>query len=156
MNLRWQDVDMLTAFVTVPQSKNGRARRVPINSAVRGVMLDLGTGRQHPDDPAERVFPGCPKQADKFFPKAIERAKVALRQAGAEPSRLDAYVWHSDRHTFASRLVMAGVDLLTIKELGGWRTLAMVQRYAHLAPGHLHAAVERLVVPSRAVQLARN
>jgi site-specific recombinase XerD len=40
---------------------------------------------------------------------------------------------------------MAGVDLLTVKELGGWRTLAMVQRYAHLAPGHLHAAVERLV-----------
>ena len=32
-----------------------------------------------------------------------------------------------------------------VKELGGWRTLAMVQRYAHLAPAHLHAAVERLV-----------
>ena len=40
---------------------------------------------------------------------------------------------------------MAGVDPLTIKEVGGWRTLAMVQRYAHLAPGHLYAAVERLV-----------
>ena len=40
---------------------------------------------------------------------------------------------------------MAGVDLLTVKELGGWRTLSMVQRYAHLAPAHLHAAVERLV-----------
>jgi len=49
---------------------------------------------------------------------------------------------------------MAGVDLLTIKEVGGWRTLAMVQRYAHLAPGHLHAAVERLVT-SDAVELAR-
>ena len=40
---------------------------------------------------------------------------------------------------------MAGVDPLTVKELGGWRILAIVQRYAHLAPGHLHAAVERLV-----------
>ena len=53
-------------------------------------------------------------------------------------------LWRAVRHTFASRLVMAGVGLLTVKELGGWRTLAMVQRCAHLAPGHLHAAVERL------------
>ncbi len=37
---------------------------------------------------------------------------------------------------------MAGVDLRTVQDLGGWRTL---QRYAHLAPDHLQAAVERLV-----------
>jgi hypothetical protein len=36
------------------------------------------------------------------------------------------------------------VDLLTIKELGGWKTLSMVQRYAHLSPGHRHTAIERL------------
>jgi Phage integrase family len=42
---------------------------------------------------------------------------------------------------------MAGVDLRTVQELGGWKTLAMVQRYAHLAPAHLHQAVERLVSP---------
>jgi hypothetical protein len=53
---------------------------------------------------------------------------------------------------------MAGVDQLTIKEVGGWKTLTMVQRDAHLAPGHLHAAVERLVVLRQegAVELARN
>jgi hypothetical protein len=39
---------------------------------------------------------------------------------------------------------MEGVDLLTIKELGGWKTLSMVQRYAHLSPGHRHTAIERL------------
>jgi hypothetical protein len=48
---------------------------------------------------------------------------------------------------------MAGVDLRTIQELGGWRTLAMVARYSHLSPAHLQAAVERLVerrpVPGR-------
>jgi hypothetical protein len=48
------------------------------------------------------------------------------------------------------------VDLLTIKEVGGWKTLAMVQRDAHLAPGHLHAAVERLVAAPAAMELARN
>ena len=39
---------------------------------------------------------------------------------------------------------MEGVDLLTIKELGGWKTLTMVQRYSHLSPGHRHTAIERL------------
>ena len=50
---------------------------------------------------------------------------------------------------------MAGVDLRTVQELGGWKTLGMVQRYARLAPSHLQAAVERLV-PSNAAELARN
>ncbi len=53
--------------------------------------------------------------------------------------------WHALRHTFASRLVAVGVDLRSVAELGGWRTLSMVQRYAHLSPGHLAAAVEKIV-----------
>ena len=54
---------------------------------------------------------------------------------------------HDLRHTWASRMAMAGVDLLTIKELGGWKTLQMVQRYAHLSPDHKRQAIERLSVP---------
>ena len=49
---------------------------------------------------------------------------------------------------------MAGVDLLTVQR-GGWRTLAMVQRYAHLAPDHLRAAVERLVALAAPVEVSR-
>jgi len=101
------------------------------------------------------VFPCRHAQADKFFPKAVERAHVALKEAGKDTSRLDGFTWHGNRHTFASRLAMAGVDPLTIKEVGGWRTPAMIQRYAHLAPSHLHEAVERLVVTG-AAELARN
>jgi Phage integrase family len=98
----------------------------------------------------------CPK-AKIFFPAALQRAAVALKKAEVEAPHLDEYTWHGNRHTFASRLAMADVNLLTIKEVGGWRTLAMVQRYAHLAPGHLQDAVERLVSPQGgAVELARN
>jgi site-specific recombinase XerD len=85
----------------------------------------------------------------------VKEAQTALRTAGRDASRLDGYTWHSNRHSFASRLVMAGVDLRTVQELGGWKTLSMVLRYSHLAPSHLQAAVERLV-PQGAAQLARN
>lgn len=51
---------------------------------------------------------------------------------------------HVLRHTFASRLAMAGVDRRTIQELGGWASLGMVQRYTHLSPTHRAEAVERI------------
>ena len=52
---------------------------------------------------------------------------------------------HTLRHTFASRLVMAGVDLRTVQELGGWKELGMVLRYAHLSPSDKADAVERII-----------
>lgn len=64
------------------------------------------------------------------------------------PVGLDGYTWYSHRHTFASRLAMAGVDARTIQVPGGWKTLAMVARYSHLSAAHLQAAVERIVTPA--------
>jgi site-specific recombinase XerD len=49
--------------------------------------------------------------------------------------------FHSLRHTFASHLVMAGVDITTVKELLGHKTLTMTLRYAHFAPAHKIKAV---------------
>jgi len=86
----------------------------------------------------------------------MERAEAALREAGKDTSRLEDYCplsLHSNSHTFASRLVMAGVDLRTVQEPGGWRSLAMVMKYTHLAPAHRLAAVEALV---RAPELSRS
>ena len=57
---------------------------------------------------------------------------------------MEDFHWHDLRHTFASRLVMAGVDLRTLAQLLGHRTLQMVMRYAHLSQSHELAAVERL------------
>jgi site-specific recombinase XerD len=84
------------------------------------------------------VFPSLcgsePLQGSRgWFPTALEEAKI------------NAYCWHCNRHTFASRLVMAGVDLRTVAELLGHRTLQMVMRYSHLAPEHQASAVDRPV-----------
>lgn len=153
MGLQWQHVDMLTGLITIQRSKNNQSRQVPMNSLVRSAIMDLGSRRARPGDPAEYVFDPRPVQSKSFFDAAVERARATLREAGKDASRLEAYVWHSNRHTFASRLVMAGVDLRTVQELGGWRSLAMVMKYAHLAPEHRLAAVEALVRPP---ELSRN
>jgi integrase len=142
--LRWRDVDVMTNLVSVDITKNGRPRRVPMNAAVRAALIDLASGRARPDDPDERLFPLSYRQTQILFAQAVARAQGQLRDAGQDPSRLDGITWHSLRHTFASRLVMAGVHLRTVAELGGWRTLAMVQRYAHLSSAHLQEAVERI------------
>ena len=62
---------------------------------------------------------------------------------------------HTLRHTYASRLVLAGVDLVTIRELGGWSEkggLALVQRYAHVGEGLKRDAVEALARGERLVR----
>jgi integrase len=150
-------VDVLSGTIGIGRSKNGYARRVPMNAAVRSALIEVAAQRQRPDDPAERVFALVYTTINRIFNRAVEnraveRAQAALRDAGKDASRLDRYTWHGNRHTFATRLVMAGVDLLSVKELGGWRSVRMVERYAHLA-----RAVERLIVASPgAVELARN
>jgi len=140
-------VDPLTGFLTVRLGKNGQIRRVPLNSAARNALLDLAAKRTRPADPEEPVSRAAYRTVSREFVRTVAAAQATLRAAGREDeaTRLDGVTWHALRHTFASRLVAAGVDLRTVQELGGWRTLSMVQRYAHLSPGHLAAAVEKIV-----------
>lgn len=83
--------------------------------------------------PVERVFSTLDSR--KWFEVARERAG------------LKKFHWHDCRHTFCSRLAMAGVPLKTIQTLAGKKTIAITARYAHLAPNTLHTAVELIRVP---------
>ena len=72
--------------------------------------------------------------------------KAALRRAG-----IDDFRFHDLRHTWASWLVQAGVPLSVLQEMGGWESIEMVRRYAHLAPNHLteHARqIDSILNPS--------
>jgi len=64
-----------------------------------------------------------------------------------QQEKIEGVPWLTLRHTFASRLVMAGVDLKTVQELMGHKAIAMTARYAHLAKTHKLQALESLVLP---------
>jgi len=137
LQLRWKDVDLKAGVLTIPRTKNGETHHIPMTSTVRSILARLPRAL----NPAALVFPNSVggvdlRWAEKTLPEAVNAAQI-------EDFRL-----HDTRHTFASRLAMEGVDLRAIQELGGWKSLGMVQRYSHLSPSHRRAAIERLVTRS--------
>jgi integrase len=131
-HLRWQDVNLRAGVITIPESKHGGARHMPINS-VAGKALEI---RAQNRNGSEYVCGGSDSREGRDWERWFEQC---VGEAGIPDFR-----WHDLRHTFASRLAMAGVPLRTLAELLGHKTLAMVMRYAHLAPAHLRDAVERI------------
>jgi integrase len=129
--LLWADVNP-DARVTLRRTKNGSTRHVPLNTVARGVLKEL----KEASDGQDRVFIG---ERGKPLKKPRHWWEKVLEEAG-----IDDFHWHDLRHTFASRLVMAGVDLRTVAQLLGHKTLQMVMRYSHLSHSHELAAVERL------------
>jgi site-specific recombinase XerD len=138
-SLRWVQVSFERKQIYLPKTKNGDARVIPLNAVALSALEQLRSVRSsEPVFISNRIEEGGALQGSRgWFPTAVEEAGIGH------------YWWHCNRHTFASRLVMAGVDLLTVASLLGHRTLQMVKRYAHLAPEHQADAVARLVAPDR-------
>ena len=134
--LRWENINFQTRVITIPRSKHGEVRHVPINDRVVEILQNLPSRLK-----SAWVFPsgnGSTHMNERNFVQRI--FLPAVRRAGIRDFR-----WHDLRHTFASRLVMAGENLRTVQELMGHKTIHMTMRYAHLSPAHLLQAVQRLV-----------
>jgi site-specific recombinase XerD len=139
--LTWERVDLTRKVITIPKSKNGRTRHIPLNSVAVTAFKALQRRSLDGAGPVFVTMAGEPLRGYKHW------FEPAVAEAGVRD-----FTWYCLRHTFASRLVMAGVDLRTVAELMGHQQIQMTMRYAHLAPAHTLAAVERLVAnasPSR-------
>lgn len=130
--LEWSQIDLVhkVAWIHADQAKAEK----PIGVALNRLAMDVleRQWKKHP----QRVF------TNKGVPVKVVSSTTwsrALIKAGIKDFR-----WHDLRHTWASWLVQAGVPIRDLQEMGGWETVAMVQKYAHLAPFHLHKHAELL------------
>ena len=130
--LQWEDVDLKHGVITIRDGKDGKDAHVPINENLKAVLSELPRF-----DDNLHVFPGMKPGAP--LNNVHHSWKTALEKAGIENFR-----FHDLRHTFASWLVMEGVDIYTVKDLLRHKSIEMTIRYAHLAPEHKKAAMERL------------
>ena len=131
-DLQWSEVDMERrhAWVDADNHKNGKPHAVPLNSTAMAVLAkQVG---QHPTN----VF--------VYAGKPISNVSTKAWWAALERAGIDDFRWHDLRHTWASWHRQQGTPTHELQRLGGWKTLAMVERYAHIAPDGLQFAANRL------------
>ncbi|WP_353062280.1 tyrosine-type recombinase/integrase [Tunturibacter psychrotolerans] len=161
-SLEWDRVDVERRQLLLLKTKNGTARVVILTTVAvaaleelrerrnqlkikkemeRALVLTTGSSMALEDQQSQTV---CLTRYGE--PMASPRAwfELVMEEAIKRNSALKDVTWHIFRHTYISRLVMAGVDLRTVQELAGHKDIKMTVRYAHLAPAHKLAAVDRL------------
>jgi excisionase family DNA binding protein len=125
LSLKWADVDLSRKVIRVERAKNGRTRFLPINRTLSEVLEGLRNARGR----ESLVFPY--QSVRTAFENACKKAKLAIR-------------FHDLRHTFATRLVEKGVDLITVQHLLGHHSVTMTQRYTHSSDDRKMSAVQLL------------
>lgn len=149
LRLIWMDIDFSSTMITVrDEALRKPGGKVPINDAAESVLRQ----RKHNAEPTAMVFPpiygqGFRENLSHEFRRLVD--SLGLNNGLAEDDRQRRIVFHSLRHTFASWLALAGVDIYRIKTLMRHKTLTMTMRYAHLIPDATRDAVLRLSPPKR-------
>jgi integrase len=132
--LSWECVDLKNGFITFEETKNDEPRSVPLTGHAFELMMERSK--------VPRI------DTDLVFPSRVDRHKhFDFRrpfQMAIKAAQIEDFRWHDLRHCAASYLVMAGVDMRTVAEILGHKTIQMTQRYAHLSPEHLKDAVSKM------------
>lgn len=131
-DLKWSAVNFSTNTITAAgdTTKTSDTRHIPMNKETVSVLEQW---KKQAGD-SQYVFPS--QQGGR-----LEDVKSAWRRL-LKRAKIEGFRWHDMRHDFASRLVMAGVPLNTVRDLLGHSDIKMTLKYAHLAPGTKAAAVE--------------
>ncbi|HEX4030551.1 MAG TPA: site-specific integrase [Terracidiphilus sp.] len=131
-SLEWSQVSLPRKRIRLEKTKNGSDREIPLNKTCLNVLEALHGSRPHNGRVFLSKYGRDLNNPRAWFEIALDEAKVKN------------FRWHDLRHTFISRLVMKDVNLRTVQELAGHKTISMTTRYAHLAPEHNQAAIEKL------------
>lgn len=126
LSLEWAQVDLKRNLVSVlaSKAKSGSSRPVPLNAtAIEVINRRAGQHEQF-------VFARCGAETHEIDQRTFKRA---LKAAGIS----DDFRFHDLRHTWASNHAQAGTPLLMLQKMGGWKTLAMLNKYSHLNAEHL-------------------
>ena len=137
-SVEWPNVHLDRQQIQLVATKNGSSRVVVLSKEAVEALKICHTGRS-PHTP--RVFLtryGQPMENPRAW------FRLVMQDAVKENRQLADVTWHVFRHTYISRLVMAGVDLRTVQELAGHKDISMTTRYAHLSPDHKLSAVAKL------------
>ncbi|HVG27634.1 MAG TPA: site-specific integrase [Acidobacteriaceae bacterium] len=131
-SLEWPQISFRRKRILLEETKNGSSREIPMNRSCIAALEALHGDRPHDGRVCQSKFGKDLNDSRSWFYRCVKDAGI------------QSFTWHCLRHTFISRLVMAGVDLRTVQELAGHKTIFMTVRYAHLAPEHNQAAIEKL------------
>jgi integrase len=135
LDLKWSRVDLTGRTIAILEQKNQGKDTLPLNERALGILK-------------ERTKNLCGETDYVFHTRNCTRiAGRNLQQAfclAFKRARIEKLRFHDLRHTFATRLVQAGVDIYTVQKLGRWKNISMVMRYAHHHPESLRPGVEAL------------
>jgi len=131
MGFRWGQIDLKAGRATLHAgtTKNDDARVLPLVGEAYTLLTERAKVRNLKDD---RIFPPTHVAKKSDFLNLRTPFISALKEA-----EITNFHWHDLRHTCASYLMMNGVSSLEISKVLGHRTMAMVSRYAHLAPARV-------------------
>jgi integrase len=145
LRLEWQHVDWKRSSLYIAETKNGEPRTVTMHPRVRKVLHRVWVGQESPSEGTtflNRVGEpyADPRQYELPGGSPIKKAHAtACKRAGIT----DFHV-HDWRHHWASHCVMAGIDLETIRQEGGWKSLRMVEKYATVSAAHRKTQMRKL------------
>jgi len=138
-NLEWKNLDRENGLLWVMDGKSGKSRAVYMPAQIKKLFKEMTPG-----GPEDLIFPG---PDGKPLREITSYFRTAVRKLGFNDGitdRRERFSFHSLRHTAASLLIQSGVDLYTVKEILGHGSIALTERYSHLADHALKQAAQKM------------